>query len=78
MRQVFFLFVCLFLFFLGLNLWHMDIPALGVESELQLPAHTTANVGSEPPLPPAPQLMATPSPQPSEQGQGSHAHPHGY
>ena len=32
-----------FLFFLGLHLWlqPMDIPQLGVESELQLPAYTT-------------------------------------
>ena len=30
------------LFFLGLYLWHMEIPRLGVESELQLPAYATA------------------------------------
>ena len=29
-------------FFLRLHLWHMKIPRLGVESELQLPAYTTA------------------------------------
>jgi len=28
--------------FLGPNLWHMEVPGLGVESELQLPAYTTA------------------------------------
>ena len=27
--------------FLGPHLWHMEIPRLGVESELQLPAYTT-------------------------------------
>ena len=28
--------------FLGLSLWRMEIPVLGVESELQLLAYTTA------------------------------------
>ena len=28
--------------FLGLHPWHMEVPSLGVESELQLPAYTTA------------------------------------
>ena len=32
----------LFFFFLGLHSWHVEIPRLGVESELQLPAYTTA------------------------------------
>ena len=37
-----FLFVCLFVFcFLGLCPWHMEVPRLGVESELQLLAYTT-------------------------------------
>ena len=31
-----------FFFFLGLHLWHMEVPWLGVESELQLPAFATA------------------------------------
>ena len=35
------LFVCLFLVFLGLHLQHMEVPKLGVELELQLPAYTT-------------------------------------
>ena len=30
------------LFSLRLHLWHMEVPRLGVESELQLPAYTTA------------------------------------
>ena len=34
-----FLFVCSFL---GLHMWHMEVPRLRVESELQLPAYTTA------------------------------------
>ena len=36
----FYLFVCLH--FLGLHLWHMEVPRLGVKSELQLPAYTKA------------------------------------
>ena len=31
-----------FFFFLALHLWHVDIPGLGVELELWLPAYTTA------------------------------------
>ena len=31
-----------FLFFSGLHLQHMEVPRLGVKSELQLPAYTTA------------------------------------
>ena len=32
--------------FLGLNLQHMEVPRIGVESELQLPAYTTATAMS--------------------------------
>ena len=28
--------------FLGLNMWHMDVPRLGVKSELELPDYATA------------------------------------
>ena len=39
----FFLFYYFILFlFLELYLWHMEVPRLGIESELQLPAYTTA------------------------------------
>ena len=31
-----------FCFFLGLHPWHMEVPRLGVYSELQLPAYITA------------------------------------
>ena len=31
-----------FLLFLGPHTWHLKFPRLGVESELQLPAYTTA------------------------------------
>ena len=39
-----YLFVYLFIYFvfLGLHLWHIEVPRLGVESELQLLAHATA------------------------------------
>ena len=49
-------------FFLGPHLWHLEIPRLGVESELQLPACTTATARpgpSEPRLQPTPQLVVT-------------------
>ena len=35
---IYFILLC----FLGLHPWHMEVPKLGVESELQLPAYTTA------------------------------------
>ena len=43
-----FLFFSSLFVFLGPHLQHMEVPRLGVESELQLPAYTTAdgNVGS--------------------------------
>ena len=37
-----------FSLFLWLHLWHMEVPRLGVESELQLPAYTTATATPEP------------------------------
>ena len=40
----FFFFFC----FLGSHLWHMEVPGLGVESELQLPAYTTATAMQDP------------------------------
>ena len=39
--------------------------------------HSYISAGSEPLLPPTPQLMATLDPQPAEQGQGSNQRPHG-
>ena len=35
-------FFFLFLYFLGPHPWHMEVPRLGVKSELKLPAYTTA------------------------------------
>ena len=57
----FFLFF-LFFVFLGRHPQHMEVPRLGVQSELQLLAYTTA----------------MPDPQPTERGQGSNPHTHGY
>ena len=34
--------------FLGPHPWHMEVPRLGVKSELQLPAYTTATATSDP------------------------------
>ena len=34
--------------YLGLNLWHVEVPRLWVESELQLPACTSATATSDP------------------------------
>ena len=57
-------FVFVFVFcFLGPYPQHMEVPRLGVESELQLPSCTTATV--------------MPDPQPTE-GQGLNSHPRGY
>ena len=36
------------MFFLGPLLQHMEVPRLGVESELQLPASTTATATQDP------------------------------
>ena len=33
--------------FLGLHPWQMEVPRLGVESELQLPAYSTATAGPD-------------------------------
>ena len=35
------IFVCLFVCLLGPYPWHMEVPRLGIESELQLPAYST-------------------------------------
>ena len=44
--------------FLGPLLWHMEVPRLGIESELQLPAYTTATAMLNLSCP-TPQLTAT-------------------
>ena len=42
------LFFFFFFVFLGLYLWHMESPSLGVKSEVQLPACTTATATQDP------------------------------
>ena len=46
--RVFCLFFCLLACFLGTHLYHMEVPRIGVEPELQLPA--TATTTCDPPL----------------------------
>ena len=38
----------IFVFFLGLQVWHMGVPRLGVKLELQLPAYATATAKQDP------------------------------
>jgi len=63
---ILFLFFNFFLFFgfLGPHPWHMEVPRLGVGSELHLPAYTTttSNTRSEPLSVTYTQLMAMPDP----------------
>ena len=59
-RNILFIYLFLSFVFLGPHLRHMEVPRLGVESELQLLAYTTAR--SEPSLQPIPQLKAMPDP----------------
>ena len=77
---IIFFFFWSFLPFLGPPPWHMEVPRLGVKSELQPPASGLhhSNAGSEPHLQPTSQLMTTPHPQPTKQGQGLNLHPHEY
>ena len=53
-----------FFVFLGLHLWHVEVPRL--EGRIRATAaglrHSHSNTGSEPCLQPTPQLMATPDP----------------
>ena len=50
---------------LGPHPWHMEVPRLQAESELQLNRSCTT-------------ARATPGPRPTEPGQGSNLQPHGY
>ena len=40
--SLFILFYFIFVAFLGLHLWHMKVPRLGVETQLQVPAYARA------------------------------------
>ena len=64
MLVVLFVYLLLSIVFLGPPLWHMEVPRLGGELELQLLAYATATETLDPP--------------PTEQGQGSNPHPHGH
>ena len=76
-KQTQFFLVCFCFCFWGPHLWHMEVPRLGVESELQ-PHHSHSNVGSKPRLRPTPQLRAMPDPYSTKSSQGSNPHPHGH
>jgi len=43
-----YIFFLVFLLFLGLLPWHMEVPRLGVESELKLPAYARATATWDP------------------------------
>ena len=45
-----FIYLFIYVFFLGPHPWHMEIPRLGVESELQLLAYATATAMQDPSL----------------------------
>ena len=42
------LLIFLFFVFLGLHAWRMEVPRLGVKSELQLPTYATATATQDP------------------------------
>ena len=48
LRLVFIFFLFSFVSFLRLHLWHMEVPGLGIKSELQLQAYTTATATQDP------------------------------
>ena len=49
-------------------MWHMEVPRLGVQSELQLPAYTTATAISKLYLPSTPWFVAMLDPYPTKRG----------
>ena len=59
-----FLFFFFFFALLGPHVWHVEVPGLGLESEMQLLGSTTATATQDlaPCLRPAPQLTAVPDP----------------
>ena len=58
--KIFTIWLFIDLFFLGPHLQHMEVPRVGVKSELWLPAYTTAIATQDPrlSLQPTPQLTA--------------------
>ena len=58
---------------------HIEVPSLGVKSELKLPAHTTAIAERDPNhiCDLYHSSRQTLDPKPTERGQGQNSHPHG-
>ena len=71
-------FFSVFLPFLGLLPWHVEAPRLrGLTGAVATGLRQShSNAGSEPSLPPTPELTAMPDPQLTERGQGSNPQPH--
>ena len=70
------LFIFFLLVFLGLYPWHMEIPRLGVELEMQLPPTAMPDLSCVCEL--HRRLWPCQILLPTEQGQGLNPHPHGY
>ena len=72
------LFVCLFFAFLGLHLWHMEVPMLGALIGAMAMAYTTATAAWDPSyvFDLHHSSWQPTNPGPTEQGQGSNPHPH--
>ena len=66
-----------FLVFLGPHLQHMEVPRLGVELKLKLPAYTTGTAKPDPSCV-GDLYHRMLDLQPTEQGQGLYLHPYGY
>ena len=84
LRAAFYLFICLncvcvcvCVCVLGLYPWHMEVPRLGVELELELPACTTGIAMQDPSCVCNLQHSSRQHPPPAG-GQGSNPRPHGY
>ena len=69
-----------FFFFLVPYPWHMEVPRLGVQLVLQLPAYTTATAMPDPShvCNPHRRVWQHQILKLTERGQGSNPHPHGY
>ena len=67
LARVFYFLINFFFVFLGLHPQHMEVPRLGVESELHLPSYSHNNAKSEPRLQPTPYLMAILDPEPTSE-----------
>ena len=67
-----------FLLFRAIPMVYRSSQARGGTGAASSQHHSHSNKGSEPRLPPTPQLTATPEPPATEQSQGSNPHPHGY